>query len=482
MQAYQTAPCPYCGATWNPPGAQTCANCHNQLPPPQATYTPPGYAPSQGQPAAPDPSQYPDPNQGYSPPPGYPQPAQPDYGQAPPPDYGQQPQPGYPQPDYGQQPQPGYSPPQPGYGYQDPGQAYPPSAYPSYSPQPGGYPNYQPPQGYPPDASGQYAQAPAPTPAAGKTINLLGYPITIPASLLALLPTSMPALPSVALPQVRPGAIVGRLKPLLSIVGAIAVIWVFLTAVVPALATSNLQAANQAVAAAVAHQSQVDAALAQAFVPTKKDPMTDVAVAQAATDQRLSKDQAALDQVRADENAIGTLDQHLSWLSPVSGSRAGAITAARQRTGAALRALKLADQVLTGAVDQDRQLEQLFTVIVAWRTMQQDMAKHDPASATALYPDANQKLQSALQMSAGSDIPPSAVAYTKKFQAVLDDTYQLAVAQQAKDNAGIAKYTPLLLAAVRAQAYDDPATVAWNLKMFQPMIAGYDGGMRALKT
>lgn len=32
MQAYQSAPCLYCGATWNPPGAQTCAKCHNPLP------------------------------------------------------------------------------------------------------------------------------------------------------------------------------------------------------------------------------------------------------------------------------------------------------------------------------------------------------------------------------------------------------------------------------------------------------------------
>ena len=32
MQAYQSAPCLYCGATWNPPGAQACAKCHNPLP------------------------------------------------------------------------------------------------------------------------------------------------------------------------------------------------------------------------------------------------------------------------------------------------------------------------------------------------------------------------------------------------------------------------------------------------------------------
>ncbi len=491
MQAYQTAPCPYCGATWNPPGAQTCANCRNQLPPPQATYTPPGYPPSQGQPAAPDPSQYPDPNQGYSPPPGYPQAAQPDYGQAPPPDYGQapppdygqQPQPGYPQADYGQQPQPGYSPPQPGYGYQDPGQAYPPGAYPSYSPQPGGYPNYQPPQGYQPDPSGQYAQAPAPAPAAGKTINLLGYPITIPASLLALLPTSMPALPSVALPQVRPGAIVGRLKPLLFIVGAIAVIWVFLTAVVPALATANLQAADQAVAAAVAHQPAVDKMLTVVVhQPTSGiDPMTDPVKAQAANDKSTADVQAALDQVRADESAIGSLDQRLSWLAPVAGAKSQAIASERHRTQIALTALKQADHVLSVSTGRGRELSSLMASMAVWRTMWSDVSKGDWAGATPLYPDAEQKLQTALNLTTDPNTIPADAQYTKQFQDVLENTEKLAEALQAKDTAGITKYRTAANNAIRAQVFDSRSYTGWIVKNLQPLADGYDGGMRGLK-
>src|SRR3979490_3155017 len=51
MQAYQSPPCPYCGATWNQPGAQACANCRNPLPPPQPGHAPPGCdpGPAQGQ-------------------------------------------------------------------------------------------------------------------------------------------------------------------------------------------------------------------------------------------------------------------------------------------------------------------------------------------------------------------------------------------------------------------------------------------------
>lgn len=42
MQAYQSPPCAYCGATWNQPRAQSCASCNNPLPP-QPGYAPPVY-------------------------------------------------------------------------------------------------------------------------------------------------------------------------------------------------------------------------------------------------------------------------------------------------------------------------------------------------------------------------------------------------------------------------------------------------------
>jgi hypothetical protein len=150
MQAYQSPPCPYCGATWNQPGAQACANCRNPLPPPQPSYAPPGYP--QGQ----------QPGQGYGapnyPPQNYPQ--QPQYPGAPPGYPGQPPQgyPGYGPPGYQQQPGP-YGP-DPGYG------AYPP---------------------------GQ------PTAAPGTTVRLFGQTFTLPLAL-------PPALLQLPLPSVRAAA------------------------------------------------------------------------------------------------------------------------------------------------------------------------------------------------------------------------------------------------------------------------------------
>src|SRR5213080_4714383 len=133
MQAYQSPPCPYCGVTWNQPGAQACANCRNPLPPPQPTYAPPGYP--QGQ----------QPPQGYGapnyPPQAYPQ--QPPYPGAPP---------GYPG-------QPGYP-------------AYGPPGYPQ---QPGAY--------GPDPAYGAYAPQGQPTAAAGTTLELFGRTVTLPVAL-----------------------------------------------------------------------------------------------------------------------------------------------------------------------------------------------------------------------------------------------------------------------------------------------------------
>src|SRR5216683_7983542 len=116
MQAYQSPPCPYCGITWNQPGAQACANCRNPLPPPQPSYAPPGYpqGPPQGQ----------QPGQGYGAP-NYPQ--QPQYPGAPP-GYQGQPGPGY--PTYGP---PGYQQQQGPYG-PDPGYGYPPQERPAPAP------------------------------------------------------------------------------------------------------------------------------------------------------------------------------------------------------------------------------------------------------------------------------------------------------------------------------------------------------------
>jgi hypothetical protein len=273
----------------------------------------------------------------------------------------------------------------------------------------------------------------------------------------------------------------GWVKPLAFGLAAIAVIWIFLNVGTPMLVTANLKATDQAVSAVVGHQAGIDTAVSQAFTATNKDPMADTAGAQAAMDARLSTTQAALDQIKADENTINTVDQHLALLSPVSGARSSSIATARQHLHTAAVALQKSDQVLTGFVNQFRQIEQVYAAITVWKAMSDDLAKHDPATALSRYADAQQKEQAALTASTASDIPPAAVAYTKNFQVVLDNTQKLAEATQAKDNAGAAKSNAAMQAAVRAQQYDSNGGLAWNLKAFQPLLDAYHAAIRALK-
>jgi len=141
MQAYQSAPCPYCGVTWNPPGAQACGNCRNGLPPAPPAYGPTGYLP-----------------------PGYPQPGNASPGQP------QQPY------SYPGQPQPGGYAPQPTapspYGY-------PPTGY-----QPGA--PYAQPQ---PPSAGYLPQVPAAAAAAAvrSSLQLFGRSVTLPFAIPAIL-------------------------------------------------------------------------------------------------------------------------------------------------------------------------------------------------------------------------------------------------------------------------------------------------------
>jgi len=201
MQAYQSPPCPYCGITWNQPGAQACANCRNPLAPPQPSYAPPGY------------------------PQGPPQ--------------GQQPGQGYGAPNYPQQPQYPGAPP----GYQgQPGQGYPTYGPPGYQQQQGPYgpdPGY----GYPPQ--GQPAAAP------GTTVSLFGQTFT--------LPVALPTLPP-ALLQFR--RYIGRV---VAVAVGLLVVLILVSTVMPAVASGQISSGSQALKTAASHQNKIDAVFAQAL-------------------------------------------------------------------------------------------------------------------------------------------------------------------------------------------------------------------------
>jgi hypothetical protein len=424
MQAYQSPPCPYCGATWNQPGAQACANCRNPLPPPQPSYAPPGYP------------------QGQQPPPGY---GTPNY---PPQAYPQQPQyPGAP---------PGY-PGQPGYpSYSPPGYPQQPGAY---GPDPG-YGAYAPPQGQPTTS--------------GTTLTLFGRTFT--------LPMALPALP--ALPPLPPGLMQFPLRLIRRLAGlavALLVGLVLFFGVIPAVASSQISSANQSLKAAASHQDKIDAVFTQTF--TLRTSSADPNAAKAQFDKLATSFNDGLALVQSDEAALTSIDQRLTVLQWVTPSKSASIADVRHRVAAALEGLKQADQALTTAGNEVKVIQPYNDALADYTKMGAALAKHDLVAAGAPYPDAQQKIELAISNSHAAGLPPQIAKQVSSFGEVLTNTESLVQAIQAKDAAGIKKFTDARNAALAAMARPEETVPAdYELKTFGPMQKAYDAAMKAIKS
>ena len=430
MQAYQSAPCPYCGATWNPPGAQTCTNCRNQLPPPAPSYAPPGYAPSQGQPGQPNSGQ------GQA---GYP--------------YGTQ----YPQPQYPQAPgqYPGAPSAYPGQSGQYPGQ--PGQPYPGYGEQP-----YGSAPGYP---GAPYGAAPGypgygPSPAAGSTtLRLFGQSITVP----------------VALP---PFVVQYQQKIVYAVAGAIALLIVLL-GVLPAVASSQISSAKQAVSTAVSHQAAVDAGFSAFFAPdTASSDLNVIQTAQAKTQAAVS---ASLGSVQADESALNSVDQRLAILSVVAFPSGKAIAAERQSIKTALDGLHQADTALTAGANMGKALLSIDAAKIDYTRMTNALNKHDLVGAAAPYPDAQQKLQEAIPQSSAPGVPAVIGKQVSALNTLLDDTENLIQAIQNKDAAGTKKSSDAVQADLKVVG---GLTLAadYEVKTYSANQKAYDAAIKSLKT
>jgi hypothetical protein len=416
MQAYQSPPCPYCGITWNQPGAQTCANCRNQLPPPQASYAPPGYAPQQG---------------------GQP------YGQ-----------PNYPQQGYPQQPQyPGA----PG-GY--PGQPGQPGQYPAYAP-----PGYGQDPGYPQQPGygqeyGGYAPAQAPA-APGTTLRVLGQTVTLP----------------VALP---PSLLRYQRQVVIGAVGMV-VLLVLLLGVMPAIATGQISAAKQTLTTAASHQAKVDAVFGQ--IISSSNSSTDPATLKTQVAKLATSFNDGLTLVQSDEAALNSVDQRLSLIKWGAPSKGAPISSERLRLAAALAGLKQADKAMSAAVNESKVLQPYLDALLDYAKMGAALAKHDLVGAGAPYPDAQQKMELAMSLTGAPGLAPQIAKQVSSFNDVLTNTESLIQAIQAKDPAGIKKYTDATNAALKAMSNPEETLPAdYESKTFGPMQKAYDAAMKAIKT
>lgn len=429
MQAYQSPPCPYCGATWNQPGAQACANCRNPLPPSQPGYAPPGYAPGPPQGQQP---------QGGPQAPGYP------YGG-----------PNYPSQNY-PQPPPQY----PGQSAGYPGQGQP--GYPSYAP-----PGYGQNPGYPqqPDGYGQAPGYPMYAPpgqsTAGTTLRLFGQTITVPVALPPIVLQYQNAIAKVA-------------------VGLVAFV-VVIFGVIPVVASGQISSANQSLAAAASHQAKIDAVFGQFLTSTTTTG--DPTALKGQFDKLAKSFNDGLSLVQSDEAALGSVDLRLSVIQWAAPSKHAEIAAQLGRLHNALAGIRQADTAMTAAVNEGKVIQPYIDALIDYTKIGAALAKHDLVGAGAPYPDAQQKIELAMSYSHAPGLAPQIAKQVSSFNDVLMNTESLVQAIQAKDAAGIKKYTDAMNAALKAMSSPDETLPAdYETKTFGPMQKAYDAAMKAIKS
>jgi hypothetical protein len=414
MQAYQSAPCPYCGITWNQPGAQTCANCRNQLPPPQASYAPPGYAPGQpgqqdqpyGQANYPQQPQYPGQQGGYPGQPGqqgqYPSYAPPGYGQTP----------GYPQ--------------QPGYGQQ----------YPGYGP----------------------AQGPA---APGTTLRIFGQTLTLPVAV--------------------PPQLLRYQRRIVTVAAGLVVLLVLVFGIMPAVAIAQISAGDKSLTTAASHQAKVDAVFAQLIGSSNSS--SDPAALKAQFAKLAVSFNDGLTLVQSDEATLKSVDQSLSLIKWGAPTKSAQISGERERLAAALAGLTQADKAMTAAVNEAKVIQPYLDALIDYAKMSAALSKHDLVGAGAPYPDAQQKIELAMSLSGAPGLAPQIAKQVSSFNDVLTNTESLIQAIQAKDPAGIKKYTDATNAALKAMSSPEETLPAdYETKTFGPMQKAYDAAMKAIKA
>jgi len=415
MQAYQSAPCPYCGITWNQPGAQTCANCRNQLPPPQASYAPPGYAPGQpgqqgqpyGQPNYPQQPQYPGQQGGYPGQPGqegqYPSYAPPGYGQTP----------GYPQ-------QPGYGQPYPGYGP---------------------------------------AQGPPASP--GTTLRIFGQTLTLPVAV--------------------PPQLLRYQRRIVTVAAGLVVLLVLVYGILPAVATAQISAGDKSLTTAASHQAKVDAVFAQLIGSSNSS--SDPAALKAQFAKLAVSFNDGLTLVQSDEATLKSVDRSLSFIKWGAPTKSAQISSERERLAAALAGLTQADKAMTAAVNEAKVIQPYLDALIDYAKMSAALSKHDLVGAGAPYPDAQQKIELARSLSGAPGLAPQIAKQVSSFNDVLTNTESLIQAIQAKDPAGIKKYTDATNAALKAMSSPEETLPAdYETKTFGPMQKAYDAAMKAIKA
>jgi hypothetical protein len=283
------------------------------------------------------------------------------------------------------------------------------------------------------------------------------------------------------LPVALPPPVVRYLPAIVNIAIGLVLALVLEVGVLPALASSQLSGAEQALTSTVAHQSKVDAGFTSLFAP---DPGTnDLNVIRAQAAKNAESVNRALAIIRADEDALDGANLRLmilEWLAPRSRA---AIAKERARLATARDGLSQADMALTAAANQAKVLLPLYEAMIEFTKMFTAMVKRDLAGAGAPYPDAHKKVALAMSLDHAPGVPESVAKSVSAFNDLLNNFENLVQAVQSKDAAGTKKYWDAVEAGLKTVAAL-PAAVPtdYRVKTYGGMQKTFDTVMTTIKS
>jgi hypothetical protein len=278
-----------------------------------------------------------------------------------------------------------------------------------------------------------------------------------------------------------PPPVVRYLQAIVNVVIALFVALILVVAILPAVASSQISSADQAIATAITHQSKVDAGFASLLAP---DPSTnDLNVIQAQAVKGAQSVNSALAIVRADKNAIDGANLRLmilGWFSPRSRS---ATARERVRLAVAHDGLSQADVAFTAGANQAKVRLPVYDAMIDFAKMYTAMGKHDLTGVGALYRDAHQKVALAMSLEHAPGVPDALTQEVSAFNDLLNNFESLAQAIQGNDAAGIKKYSDAVQAGLKTMLTLSKAVPAnYQFKSYGGMQKSFDAAMMTLKS
>jgi hypothetical protein len=176
------------------------------------------------------------------------------------------------------------------------------------------------------------------------------------------------------------------------------------------------------------------------------------------------------------QSSAALLDQEGSVLVLL---QRGALNQERSRVDAVVTAFSAADACLKVASDQMTFVSSMLDAEMAMLSATQHLNDQDITGAVAAFPAVNAKMQQAVTLSRGKDIPPQLQTLMSSLSTLSADMTQFVQAVQAKDQRAVQTLSTKIDADANATAnFDQQGFDAFETQLFKPYQDRYEKALR----